>query len=668
MGTVVYNGTTDYQGSIRVSNANFKVNGEIDEASIFVCRNLNFNPQRGTLSGAGTLTGNVFVNSGAVAPDSEATLTLGSLSLNPANPSTDTLGSLVQITIGSNSVPSVVSVTGAASLAGTLQIALDPNAVPKSYKILTSSAITGTFDAVVFTGATPIYEIHYQPTFVEFVFAGFEPPPTPVPQFSPGSVDFGTRPIHSAHQIPVMLSNAGNLGLTLNGFSIGGAFTATNNCPAVLAPNASCTVQVSFSPSAVGNYSGVLRLNSDAPGAPAAVTLSGVGVSGGTSEYQVTATVVDGGGTISPAAVTVAQGQTQTFTVTPAAGYSISSVSGCGGSLSGSTFTTAPISKACSIAAAFAVVKHEVTATVAQGGGTISPAAVAVAEGQTQAFIVTPAAGYSISSVSGCGGRLSGSTFTTAPISGACSITAAFAVVVTAQARSGGGSMNCLTLGGLLTLLLSRCFHRRFRGGVALLLALPVMAQGDDFNPWYGGVRLGSARTDVSSADINNRLNDLGYDVRAQVHDASRTAWGVFGGWRVSQYFGTQLGYTHLGTVDTAFTGNALDIQAFLRDANRLQPRSASGLDLNLVGRYPLGKGFEIAAQLGVFSWKADYTVSNASGDFLKRDDSGLDLTYGAGLEYGLDGGLAFTGGWTRYKLGSESIDFLGVGLQYRWH
>ena len=30
-GTVVYNGTTEYQGYIRIDNANFKVNGEIDQ-------------------------------------------------------------------------------------------------------------------------------------------------------------------------------------------------------------------------------------------------------------------------------------------------------------------------------------------------------------------------------------------------------------------------------------------------------------------------------------------------------------------------------------------------------------------------------------------------------------------------------------------------------------
>ena len=172
----------------------------------------------------------------------------------------------------------------------------------------------------------------------------------------------------------------------------------------------------------------------------------------------------------------------------------------------------------------------------------------------------------------------------------------------------------------------------------------------------------------MSSADVNNRLNDLGYDVSARVEDSSRTAWGVFGGWHVSQHFGIQFGYTDLGTVDTAFTGDALDIEAFLRDASRVQPHSASGFDVNLVGRYPIGKGFEIAAQVGAFAWNADYSVSNASGDFLKREENGFDLTYGAGLEYVLDGGVAFTGGWTRYRVDSESIDFLGVGLQYRWH
>lgn len=170
-GTVIYNGTTDYQGTISINNANFKVNGLIDSASIFVCRNIGFSPQRGTLSGIGTLTGNVFVNSGTISPDTGATLTLGSLLLNPADPGSGTLGSLVHIEIDSSGT-SLVSVTGPASLAGTLEIDLDQTAQPGSYTILTSSGITGTFDSVTFTGTTPNYSLSYlpigSPTFVRF--------------------------------------------------------------------------------------------------------------------------------------------------------------------------------------------------------------------------------------------------------------------------------------------------------------------------------------------------------------------------------------------------------------------------------------------------------------------------------------------------------------------
>jgi hypothetical protein len=182
-GTVVYNGTTDYQGTITVNNANFKVNGLIQEASIYVCRNIGFSSQRGTLSGSGTLTGNIYVNSGTISPGIAATLSLGGLTLNSADLIDGTLGSLVHIEIDSNGT-SVVSVAGPASLAGTLEIDLTPDAQPGTYAILTSSVITGTFDFVTFTGVTPNYALSYlpigNPTSVQFDFLGYpsllEPP------------------------------------------------------------------------------------------------------------------------------------------------------------------------------------------------------------------------------------------------------------------------------------------------------------------------------------------------------------------------------------------------------------------------------------------------------------------------------------------------------------
>lgn len=183
-GTVIYNGTTDYPGNILINNANFKVNGQIDTASISVCRNVSFSSQRGTLSGMGTLSGSVFVNSGRIFPDHGKTLTLGSLSLNSANLLNNTLGSLVHIEIDSNGT-SLVSVNGSASLAGVIEFNLDPSIHSGSYIVLTSSGITGSFDSITFTGTTPNYSLSYlpigNPTYVQLDL--FDDPPPPPSNF-----------------------------------------------------------------------------------------------------------------------------------------------------------------------------------------------------------------------------------------------------------------------------------------------------------------------------------------------------------------------------------------------------------------------------------------------------------------------------------------------------
>jgi hypothetical protein len=131
----------------------------------------------------GTITGNVFANSGTISPDTASTLTLGRLTLSSADQTNNTPGSLVHIEIDSSSNTSLVSVTGPASLAGTLEIQLDQNVQPGTYTILTSSGITGTFDTVTFTGTIPHYTLSYlpvgNPTFVQLDFLGYPNPPHP---------------------------------------------------------------------------------------------------------------------------------------------------------------------------------------------------------------------------------------------------------------------------------------------------------------------------------------------------------------------------------------------------------------------------------------------------------------------------------------------------------
>lgn len=142
----------------------------------------------------------------------------------------------------------------------------------------------------------------------------------------------------------------------------------------------------------------------------------------------LTVTAVAGtGGTISPnGAQVVPAGDSIRFTVTPQTGYQIASVVGCGGTRDQNEYTISAVTQSCTVTAAFTPILHAVTAS-ALPGGSISPTGmVNVTEGQVSSFTVTPAAGYRIAAVTGCGGTLAGSTYTTAAVTAACTVQARF--------------------------------------------------------------------------------------------------------------------------------------------------------------------------------------------------------------------------------------------------
>ena len=155
---------------------------------------------------------------------------------------------------------------------------------------------------------------------------------------------------------------------------------------------------------------------------------------GGGSETFMVSTSAGAHGAISPVGVIVNGGDTANFTITPDTGYSIDSVGGCGGSLSGNTYTTGPITADCTVAATFIIDNTgggPVTFTVSTStgaNGAISPVSAIVNEGDTSSFTVTPDTGYLIDSVGGCGGSLSGNTYTTGPITANCMVSATFII------------------------------------------------------------------------------------------------------------------------------------------------------------------------------------------------------------------------------------------------
>lgn len=70
------------------------------------------------------------------------------------------------------------------------------------------------------------------------------------------------------------------------------------------------------------------------------------------NSYTLTSTSSDGG-SVSPARIDVTHGDSTSFSINPAPGYRIASVSGCNGQLSGSTYSTGAVTTACAVTASF---------------------------------------------------------------------------------------------------------------------------------------------------------------------------------------------------------------------------------------------------------------------------------------------------------------------------
>jgi cytochrome c peroxidase len=134
------------------------------------------------------------------------------------------------------------------------------------------------------------------------------------------------------------------------------------------------------------------------------------------------------GGNIAPNSRSVLSEQTTTFTLTANEGFTIGTVTGCGGILSGNVYTTGAITGNCSVTASFTALppaSYTVLAT-AGNGGSIAPNSRSVQTGQLTSFKVIPNEGFAIGTVTGCGGSLSGNVYTTGAITANCTVTASF--------------------------------------------------------------------------------------------------------------------------------------------------------------------------------------------------------------------------------------------------
>jgi hypothetical protein len=195
----------------------------------------------GTTSPAQTLT---ITNSGTAA------LTITSFSLTGSNPSDFSAGNC-RPTLAAGAVCGVnVTFTPTAIGARSAQISIADNAAGSPQTI----ALTGT-------GLGPAITL------------------------STATVNFGNQNVNASGSQSLIVSNSGNLPLTITSVNTGSAFfgaTAAGNCTSI-APQTNCSIALTFTPNAEGGFSATLSIADNAPGSPQSVALSGTGLAAGIS-------------------------------------------------------------------------------------------------------------------------------------------------------------------------------------------------------------------------------------------------------------------------------------------------------------------------------------------------------------------------------------------------
>ncbi len=109
---------------------------------------------------------------------------------------------------------------------------------------------------------------------------------TPAASLSPGSLTFASQTVNTTSAAQsVTLTNSGSAALSLTSVAISGTngsdFAQTNTCGSSVNANASCTISVTFTPTAAGTRTANVSITDNATGSPQTVSLTGTGATAG---------------------------------------------------------------------------------------------------------------------------------------------------------------------------------------------------------------------------------------------------------------------------------------------------------------------------------------------------------------------------------------------------
>jgi hypothetical protein len=502
---------------------------------------------------------------------------------------------------------------------------------------------------------------------------------------APSALNFGSTEVGTESSLPITLTNVSTGAVAVTSFAASTGFALDGDCGGNIAAGAACTVTVKFAPTAVGSASGVVSLTLG--GVVRKISLTGTGTPARlptTTQLNSSASALGVGDDVTLTANVTGNAVTGTVAFTdggtPVAGCSSVALSGSTAScvVSGLTAGAKQYSAAYSgdvmnkPSTSSAVNVNVGTFTLTPStvsGGSINPSTPqSVPYGSAITFTVTPNTGYRVDTVSGCGGTLAGTTYTTGAITADCAVSAKFALLdesvnVSAQSKGGGGAMDWLTLlvGGLGLLV------RRLRPLLLSVLALGRAYAGESH--WFVGGAVGDARGEHGNSEVTDKLAGQGLTADAiEVRDRNRVGYRVFAGYRLTPNWVAEVGYTDLGKVSTSASATvpAGQAPAYARALLGSLPGSASGYEASVSYRYPFNDAFAVMARGGVWRWK-DELRADFGDQHLSDSRKGTDGLYGVGFEWTVTKKWAVGLEASRYRTNADDVDLLGANVKFIW-
>lgn len=200
----------------------------------------------------------------------------------------------------------------------------------------------------------------------------------------------------------------------------------------------------------------------------------------------------------------------------------------------------------------------------------------------------------------------------------------------------------------------------------AAALAAPA-SQAQGAGGWYGGASIGQSAATIDNDRITRGLAGQGLGTTSISERDRDTGYRLFGGYQFNRHFGVEAGWFDMG--EMGYTATTTPAGTLVGDVR------FKGINLDLVGRLPIGDRFSLLARVGGAHVRTRGTFSSTGAVTMpypgnSTSDRHFGVKYGVGVAWRLTDALELRAEGERIRVNDSvgnrgHVDLLSLGLVY---